>query len=71
MNTYTSSSVFVSLLGVPLGIMSSVIWLNICAISAGIKKYKAISKKKEKNHEKVVLLEKIRLNSIIFSISSV
>ena len=35
---YISISVFASLLGIPIGITSSVIGLKICAIAAGIKK---------------------------------
>ena len=33
--------------------------LKICAITAGIKKFKSIIKKKNKKHEKIVMLEKI------------
>ena len=39
-----SISVFVFLLGIPIGITSSPIGLKICAIDAGIKKYKSIIK---------------------------
>ena len=38
--------VFASLVGIPIGITSSVIGLKICVITAGIKKYKSIIKKK-------------------------
>ena len=38
--------------------------LKICAITAVIKKYKAILKKKKKKHDKIVLLAKTKLNSI-------
>ena len=41
-----SISVFASLIGVPIGIMSSAIGLKVCAITAGIKKYKSIIKEK-------------------------
>ena len=44
---YISISYFASLFGVPLGITSSGIGLKICAITAGIKKYKPIIKKKK------------------------
>ena len=44
--------------------MSSEIWLRIFTITAGIKKFKSIIKKKKKKHEKVVLLAKTKLNSI-------
>ena len=44
--------------------MSSAIGLKICAITAGIKTYKSIIKKKKKQHDKTVLLAKSKLNSI-------
>ena len=47
-----------SLLGIPIGIASSIIGLNICAI-----------KKKKKKHNKIVLLAKSKLNSLGFLIS--
>ena len=47
-----SISAFASLVGIPIGITSSAIGLKICAITAGIKTYKSIIKKKKKNHEK-------------------
>ena len=59
-----SISVFVSLLSIPIGITSSEIALEICAIAAGIKKFKSIIKKKKKNLDKIVLLAKSKLNSI-------
>ena len=36
----------------------------ICAIPAGIKKYKSIIKKKKKKHDKMVLLAKSKSSSI-------
>ena len=51
-----SISAFASLIGIPIGITSSAIGLKICAITAGIKKYKSIIKKKKKKHDKIVLL---------------
>ena len=51
-----SISAFASLLGIPIKITSSAIGLKICAITAGIKKYKSIIKKKKKKHDKIVLL---------------
>ena len=39
---------FASLVGVPVAITSSVVGLKIWVITAGIKKYKSIIKKKEK-----------------------
>ena len=43
-----SISAFASLIGIPIGITSSAIGLKVCAITAGIKKYKSIIKKKKK-----------------------
>ena len=43
-----SISTFASLVGISLGVTSSVIGLKICAITAGIKNYKSIFKKNEK-----------------------
>ena len=43
-----SISAFVSLIGIAIGIASYAIGLIICAITAGIKKYKLIIKKKKK-----------------------
>ena len=58
-----SISAFPSLLGIPIGITNSAIGLKICAITAGIKKFKSIIKKKKKRHEKIVLLAKSKLNN--------
>ena len=44
-----SISAFSSLLGIFIGIMSSAIGLNICAITAGIKRCKSTIKKKKKS----------------------
>ena len=43
-----SISAFASLLGIPIGIMSSAIDLKIYAIAGGIKKHKSTIKKKER-----------------------
>ena len=59
-----SISTFASLIGIPTGITSSEIGLKIYAVTAGIKKYKSIIKKKKKKHDKVVLLAKSKLNRI-------
>ena len=64
-----SISAFTSLIGIPVGITSSAIGLKICAIAAGIKKYKSIHKKKKKKHDKIVLLAKSKLNGINVLIS--
>ena len=44
-----SISAFVSLVCVPANITSSAVGVKICAITAGIKKYKSIIKKLKKN----------------------
>ena len=64
-----SISAFASLVGIPIGIRSSEIGLEIFAITAGIKKYKLITKKKKKKHDKIVLLAKSKLNTIEVLIS--
>ena len=40
------------------------IGLKICAVAGEIKSYKSIIKKKKKNHDKIVLLGKSKLDSI-------
>ena len=62
-----STSDFASLIGIPIRITSSAIGLKICTITAGIKKYKSIIKKKK--YDKIVLLAKSKLNSIEVLIS--
>ena len=64
-----SISAFTSLLGIPIRITSSAIGLKLFAITAGIKKYKSIIKKKKKKHDKTVLLAKCKVNSIEVLIS--
>ena len=50
---------------VSVGITNSVVGIKVCAIAAGIKKYKLIIKKKKKNkHDEIVLLRKIKLDAI-------
>ena len=53
--------------GIRIGITGSAIGLKICAIAAGIKKYKSVIKKKK--YDKTVLLAKSKLNSIEVLIS--
>ena len=53
---FISISVFASFLSIPIGNTSSTTELKICAIIAGIKKYKSIIKKQTKKHDKKVLL---------------
>ena len=59
-----SISAFASLVDITVGITSSSIGINICAVIAGIKKYKSMIKKKKKKHDKLVLLVKYKLNTI-------
>ena len=59
-----SISAFASVFDIPIRITSSAIGLKICAITAGIKKYKSIIMEKKKKHDKIVLLAKSKLNSI-------
>ena len=48
---YVSISVFASLVGISIRIASSAIGVNICVVTAGIKKYKSINKKREEAWE--------------------
>ena len=41
-----SISAFASLVAIPVGIMSSAVGIKFCAITAGIKNYKSVIKKK-------------------------
>ena len=58
-----SISAFASLVGIPIGITSSAIGLKIWVITAGIKRYKSIIKKKKKKHDKILSLAKSKLKS--------
>ena len=64
-----SISTFASLIVIPIVITSPAIGLKICAITAGIKKYKSIIKKNKKKHDKIVWLAFSKLNSIEVLIS--
>ena len=64
-----SVSAFTYLVGIPLGITSSAIGLKTCAITAGLKKYKSIIKKKKKKHAKILFLAKTNLNGMQVLIS--
>ena len=55
---------FASLLGISIGIMRSAIGLKICAVTARVKKYKSIIKKKKTKHDEIIFLAKSILNSI-------
>ena len=59
-----SISAFASLLSTRMRITSSAIRLKTCAITAGIKKNISIIKKKQKKHDKIVLLATTKLNSM-------
>ena len=48
-NGCVSVSAFASLVGISVGIGRSAVRLNICAITAGTKRYKSIIKKKKKS----------------------
>ena len=60
---------FLYFIKIPIGIKNSAEGLNICAITAGIKKYKLLIKKTRKRYYKIVLLAKIKLPSIEVLIS--
>ena len=66
---FVSISAFASLVGVPVGIMSSEEGLKVCATTARIKMFKLIIKKKKKKQNKIALLAKIKLNTIEISFS--
>ena len=64
-----SISAFASLVCVPVGITSSAVEINVSSITAGIKRYKPIKKKRKKKHDKIVLLGKDKLNTVEVLIS--
>ena len=64
-----SISAFPSLVGIPIRITNSALGLKICAIAAGIKKYKSIIKKNKKKQDKILLLAKTKWNSMEVLIS--
>ena len=63
-NSTITGCVSITLVGISIGIASPTIGLKNCVITAGIKKYKSIIKKKRRKHNKIVLLAKSKLNSI-------
>ena len=63
-----SMSAFASLVCVLVGITSLAVGIKTCGVTARIKKYKSIIKKKKKNHDKTVLLGKDKLNTMEFLI---
>ena len=64
-----SISAFASLDAILVGITSSAVGIKVLAVTAGIKKYKSAIKKKKKKHDKIVLLGKVKLNTIELLIS--
>ena len=64
-----SISAYASLVRVLVSITSSAIRLKIWTITAGIKQYKSIIKKKKKKHDEIVLLGKDKLTTIEVLIS--
>ena len=57
-------NIYWTLVGILIGITNAVGRLRICAITTAIKKYKSMIKKKKKKHDKILLLEKSKLDSI-------
>lgn len=57
-------SAFASSIGISVGSTSCTIGLKLHAITAGIKKYRLIIKKKTKKHDKKVLLGKTKSNAM-------
>ena len=49
---------FAALVCVPVGIASFAVGITLCAITAGIKKYDIIIKKKKKKYDEIVFLRK-------------
>ena len=68
-NSCVAISAFTSLVGGPVGIVSSAVEIKICAITSEIESYKSIIKKKKKRDDKIVLLEKAKLGTIKVLIS--
>ena len=66
---FISISVFGSLIGIPIGITSFAIGLNICAQLQEFKIIKSIIKAMKKKHDKTVFLAKSKLNQIEILIS--
>ena len=56
---------FASFVGICIRSTSSANGLKICVLTAGFKMYKSMVKKKRKKQDKVVLLAKSKLNSIV------
>ena len=54
---------------IPIGTAHSAVGLKTCTLTAAIKKYKSIVKKKRKNHDQIVLLANAKLNTFEVLIS--
>ena len=65
---FVQISAYAWLVCVPDGIMSSAVWIKICAITGGFKKSEWIFKKKKIKHGKIVLLGKNKLENNEFLI---
>ena len=65
---FVQISAYAWLVCVPDGILSSAVWIKICAITGGIKKSVWIFKKKKIKHGKIVLLGKNKLENNEFLI---
>ena len=61
---YVLISTCASLVCVPVVITSSAVGIEICVITAKIKNYKSIVRKKKKKHDKILSLGKDKLNTI-------
>ena len=55
---FVSISVFASLVGIHSCLAGSEVGLEICAMTAGIKKYKSMLQKKRKKQDKIILFGK-------------
>ena len=59
-----SISAFAVLVGDSVGITSSATGIKICAVTAAIKRFKSIIKKKRGKYDHIVLLAKSKINTI-------
>ena len=64
-----SVSSFDSLVSIPTGVKLFAAGLQICAATAGIKKYMSIIMKKREKRGEIILLGKTKLDSIDFVVS--
>ena len=58
-----SISSFAYLVGIIIVLTNYAVGLKICVITASIKKYKSLIKKKKKKHNRTILLVEFKLNS--------